>query len=301
MRKRNFHIHQNNFYHSFQRIIKIKKGGNSFFLFASTERKITKQIRGYFDEVSVKSSKRLVSCPILRYEQDVRHKAVIEMLDPKKGNRTLGVGCGNARDISVFAVMGTKCVGLDISKEMLREGMKKLCSRRIKNVLFVVSDGTNLPFRNEIFDKVSCSEVIEHIPRYEKCIKEMVRVLKKNGRLVITTPNKNSLYGLIKKMEHIIIGFLGMKRKHPYDEWKTMQEVIDILSSYGINVDKSLGICFIPSQITYWLPENIKKITVSIVSRFENRIRKRFHSWGYMIGLTGNKIMSYGENDKSHV
>lgn len=56
---------------------------------------------------------------------------------------------------------------------------------------------TKLPYSNDDFDNVFCIEVIEHLENPFALIKEMLRVLKKGGRLYITSPNINSLLSKI--------------------------------------------------------------------------------------------------------
>jgi ubiquinone/menaquinone biosynthesis C-methylase UbiE len=54
---------------------------------------------------------------------------------------------------------------------------------------FILAYGESLPFEDESFDFVHCFTVIEHVNDVEKCIDEMIRVTKKNGRIIINTPN----------------------------------------------------------------------------------------------------------------
>ena len=166
------------------------------------ELKIMKEeaIKQFFDAMSTDRNLAIESDPIGKYEQDMRQRAVIELLNPTKGELILDVGCGNARDIIVFANKGAKSVGIDFSTEMIKEGKKDIAKIGLKNNDLIVGSATLLPFKNKTFDKISCSETIEHIPDYEDAIADMNRVLKVGGKLVITTPNWHSLYGLSRKL-----------------------------------------------------------------------------------------------------
>jgi len=71
----------------------------------------------------------------------------------------------------------------------------KFFNRRIRregnrNVVGIAANGEFLPFKDNIFDLVTCSEVLEHIAEPKKALKEMYRVLKPGGRLLISTPNR---------------------------------------------------------------------------------------------------------------
>jgi ubiquinone/menaquinone biosynthesis C-methylase UbiE len=54
--------------------------------------------------------------------------------------------------------------------------------------LDIVSDITNIPVDNSSFDVVLCSEVIEHVPNPLEALKELARVLKKDGLIILTAP-----------------------------------------------------------------------------------------------------------------
>jgi len=94
---------------------------------------------------------------------------------------TLDAGCGSGRFIQVF----TNAIGLDIDIRKLR--FLKLV-RKMKNPL-VLGSVEYLPFKDQIFEQIMCSEVIEHIPKSDIIFKEFCRVLEPSGRLILTTPN----------------------------------------------------------------------------------------------------------------
>jgi len=62
-----------------------------------------------------------------------------------------------------------------------------------ENIAFIVADAESIPFTNNIFDYVICSEVLEHLLEPEQAIKEAYRILKKGGVFLITTPSAHSL------------------------------------------------------------------------------------------------------------
>jgi SAM-dependent methyltransferase len=61
--------------------------------------------------------------------------------------------------------------------------------------LDVIADGYFLPFKEEKFDVVFCSQVLEHIAYPEKILKTINKVLKKNGILILTVPHLSYLHG----------------------------------------------------------------------------------------------------------
>lgn len=61
-----------------------------------------------------------------------------------------------------------------------------------------------LPFQDETFDLVTCTEVIEHLEHYRFTLREMFRVLKPGGTLVLTTPN---ILNLKSRIRFLVFGF----------------------------------------------------------------------------------------------
>jgi SAM-dependent methyltransferase len=92
--------------------------------------------------------------------------------------RVLDVGCGSSRVLEGHRDL----VGLDIQMHKLRY------SRRY-GIQLVHGSIFALPFSDESFDCVVCSEVVEHIPAEEKPFDELIRVLKPGGRLILGTPD----------------------------------------------------------------------------------------------------------------
>ena len=58
-----------------------------------------------------------------------------------------------------------------------------------KNINQIFANGESLPFKDESFDKIICTEVIEHIYNDESAVSEMARVLRADGKAFLTTPN----------------------------------------------------------------------------------------------------------------
>ena len=114
--------------------------------------------------------------PLQRYWQRRRH-AVVTRSDVPLG-RVLDVGCGSSR---ILRDLG-HVVGLDLAFHKLRY-MKRYARPLVQGSVFA------LPFRDEAFDTVICSEVIEHIPSGDAALRELARVQRPGGRLVLGTPD----------------------------------------------------------------------------------------------------------------
>lgn len=114
--------------------------------------------------------------PLQRYWQRRRYRIITAAT--RGSESVLDVGCGSSRILSSDEPM----VGLDIQLHKLRY------ARRYGKPL-VHGSIFSLPFQDESFDCVVCSEVIEHVPAEEQVFDELSRVLKPGGRLVLGTPD----------------------------------------------------------------------------------------------------------------
>lgn len=109
-----------------------------------------------------------------------------EKLDLKKSDIILDAGYGRGT-VACYLAQKYKAniTGIDIvdfELKMARERAKKL---NLKDVNFFLKDYSNTKFKNNYFDKIFTLEAIVHSPNLSKTLKELMRILKPNGRLVI--------------------------------------------------------------------------------------------------------------------
>ena len=105
----------------------------------------------------------------------------------------LDVGCGEGRHI--FGAMQQypmmKCLGIDMdenSLKMAEEGYAYFESISDAGAKFMKGSAYELPFKDNSFDLIVCSEVLEHLHEYNDAIKEMKRVLKPGGKFFASVP-----------------------------------------------------------------------------------------------------------------
>jgi len=133
---------------------------------------------------------------------DVWLPKIVEYGEIEANCAVLDVGCGTGRfPLSLSSVRSCMFCGLEPSIEMLRQAVAKDMSRHI---LWVRGDGQRSPFRENLFDCVYMTLVIHHIEDKEMALREIYRVLKKDGNCVIMT---NS-HSRIKK--HVLRDFPGV-------------------------------------------------------------------------------------------
>lgn len=108
-------------------------------------------------------------------------KYIDKFLSP--GSLALDVGCGSGYYAKYMASRNAKVYALDIasnmSKHFVDEGSQ---------VLFTRGDATDMPFDSDKFDFVLCPFILEHVADVETAVREMFRVLKKEGHLLMAIP-----------------------------------------------------------------------------------------------------------------
>jgi len=105
----------------------------------------------------------------------------------------LDVGCGLGRhSLLAFRDYPIEVHATDLDFKDLFSAKNR--SIALKNpdyqgeVYFTQSDGYFLPYPSDSFDKVICSEVLEHVPNYQTLVGELIRVLKPGGILALSVP-----------------------------------------------------------------------------------------------------------------
>ena len=139
------------------------------------------------------------------YESDVRHNdasspwysLVREKIGSVAGLSILEVACGRGGFVYELSQAGARVTGCDFSQEALRVGSEKLRRARSGRAASLVQgDVAQLPFASNSFDIVVSCETIEHVPDVESAAREMFRVARRGGRLLLTTPNYANFMGL---------------------------------------------------------------------------------------------------------
>jgi len=111
----------------------------------------------------------------------LRRKEIILQMTKFNG-LVLDIGCSIGAFSDELARQGAEPVGIDISSPAV-----KLANIHVGDFFFLC-DGTELPFRNECFEAVTCADVLEHVKNDWKIIQEISRILKSGGKAVFTVP-----------------------------------------------------------------------------------------------------------------
>jgi SAM-dependent methyltransferase len=103
--------------------------------------------------------------------------------------RCLEIGCATGINTNYMSDTFAECIGIDIDDDAVKFGY----SNKNFNSYFIIGDAMRLPFRYEEFDVILCNHVYEHVPDSELLMKEVYRVLKRDGCCYFAAGNKFSL------------------------------------------------------------------------------------------------------------
>lgn len=152
--------------------------------------------------------------PYARYYHDWWTRKMLSFVSCK--GRILDNGCGIG--ILFEALPGHNIMGLDLSQRMLQKA-KNRSSKLIRG------DSQDLPFKDKSFDLVFARSLLHHLSNPIKATKEMARVLRSNGEIVIVDTNRSILSFLPRK--------LASKTRHFSENHNNFHrnEIVKILSS----------------------------------------------------------------------
>ena len=120
----------------------------------------------------------------IRLEHYHRYAMVLDMVKKKA---VLDVACGEGYGSFLMADVAHTVIGVDISDEAVRHASSVYNKPNLK---FLHGSATNLVFPDDLFDVVVSFETIEHLAEQEQMLAEIRRVLRPNGALVISSPNR---------------------------------------------------------------------------------------------------------------
>ena len=143
----------------------------------------------------------------------------IGILRPSPGAKLLDVGCGPGHDVQrVAELVGSSglAVGVDRSRAMIDAARR--ASIRGSSARFTVGDAHTLPFPNDSFDGARADRTLQHVDNPPAVLKEMLRVVRPRGRIVVTEPDWGSLM---------------LQTSNPAAELQVVEQLRDLKSRHG--------------------------------------------------------------------
>ena len=172
--------------------------------------------------------------------------------------KVLDVACGTGDMVIELAKRGCTVTGIDLSEEMLSLARQKTASANFQSSVFnlQLADAESLPFPGASFDAVTCAFGVRNFEHLEQGLKEMLRVLKPGGRLVIlelATPDSP----IIKTFYHLhtrrVIPWLGSRLAGNREAYTYLPESIERFpkGEAFLAILKSLGTQAVQRKFTF--------------------------------------------------
>jgi len=177
--------------------------------------------------------------------------ALVKVLKKMKIKRILDLGCGTGRHVIYLSKRGFDVYAFDVSKTGVSYTKKWLKKDKLKAKVIVHSMSKKFPYPDNFFDAVISVQVIHHnrLKIVRKTIKEIKRVLRKNGIIFIVVPTSKML--LNKKFKKIAPGtyvHLDGKEKgviHYYFNRKKIYEEFRDFKIKNVHIDSNKQSCIL--------------------------------------------------------
>jgi len=152
------------------------------------------------------------------------------------GASILDCGCGIGTSSYLLAKEGFKVTATDISPLFISEAKKKYGGQ--PNLKFFIEDTSKMSFPNNSFDAVCCYDMLEHVTDVKSVLKEMGRIVKARGLLVIFMPNH------LDPIQHLI-ACIRWKTRDKYKPWEANNKIgafWQFIRTTYLSITKAIGI-----------------------------------------------------------
>ncbi|MBU4580260.1 methyltransferase domain-containing protein [Patescibacteria group bacterium] len=156
---------------------------------------------------------------IVKFIENKRVLEIIKQLNLKNNDKIIEIGCG-AGNIMERIKTGKELWGMDLSDFMIELSKKRKYHIPVK---FIKGNAENLPEEivNNKFDKIYCSEVLEHVEDPAKVFGEIKKISKNDSIIVVSIPNEkliNQIKKILQKVKIFNFLFPNISKKMD-DEW----------------------------------------------------------------------------------
>ena len=168
--------------------------------------------------------------PIRAFIQDKYELKILRaMTSMKNAQMVMEIGCGNGHGSRLIKKYFSpkNIIGIDLDERMIKIASKRNSDTSIS---YMIMDASQLDFPDEYFDAVFDFGIIHHIPNWKDALREIERVLKPNGELILEDLSIDSFTKGIGKLWRIL-------SDHPYPSMYTPEQFTDFLNKLGFTIN----------------------------------------------------------------
>ncbi|MBY9007920.1 MAG: class I SAM-dependent methyltransferase [Candidatus Lokiarchaeota archaeon] len=255
-------------------------------------------LKEFYDKHSNFSSRTLSEyniSPGIKCKFDILKKIIGNKINFKY---SLDIGC-SGNSFLYFLNNNSHTSFLDLAINPLKQYVldKKIPSSKniIKFFHPINGDTSFLPYRDDSFNLIIMLDVLEHIKDDKIVLKEINRILKENGYLIITVPHRMKYYSDQDKI-------IGHYRRYE------LVQIIELLDNYNLKILKTFGVygqLFRITEIQSYRPKEVEEQINKLRARYESKIWFR-KLWDLFVRITSyfmrlevkylsiNKVMNIG-------
>lgn len=193
----------------------------------------------------------------------LREEWIFRMLPIASTDRVADIGCASGRQVFRAAKQAAFVIGTDIAQSFIDYAQKKQQAEHVTNVSFFACPIEALQIEMNAVDSVICSEVLEHVLGLDLALKELHRILKPGGKMLVTVPNYNAdgtLWGRLLRL-------LGLRTFKPMTEF-TKQSLL----AHGDSHVREFSIATLRSTLEGAGFRPISWTTVSMIDGYDRGI-----------------------------
>ena len=168
-----------------------------------------------------------------------------------KGSKILDLGCGGGLLCEAMTNSGADVIGIDASLKTIEIAKKHAKEQNFK-IEYINTDIESYD-NKEKFDAVVCFELIEHVPDPNELIKQIRRLIKPNGRLFLSTINRNLFSFMFAKLVAEYLLNIIPRGTHTYEKFIKPSEMRQMLENNKFSISDIQGLKFNPISNTFKL------------------------------------------------
>ena len=197
---------------------------------------------------------------ILHDLQPLRVQYIIDQIWPKKINKLkiLDLGCGGGLVCEPLAKLGANVTGVDFVKQNIEAAKIHAMKNKLK-INYIHKDVNDIKLKSS-YDVIIAYEVLEHLKDWPDLIKKIKTLLKANGKLIISTINRNFFSKIIAiYFAEKILKWIP-EDTHDYNKFIKPKELETVLQRENFKVNNFTGLVFNPIENIWKLNSNKTKI-----------------------------------------
>ena len=178
--------------------------------------------------------------PLGAITEGIEQRLILDLMGDLAGRRVLDAGCGDGALICAAASRGAAATGIDPDPAMLAAARSRV-GGAARGAKFVQGRLEQLPFREASFDLVAAITVLCFVPDAGGAVREMARVLRPGGRLVLGELGRWSWWAAIRRVR----GWLGSST-WAAARFRTGAELKSLVRQAGLSITATRGRVYYP-------------------------------------------------------